>query len=114
MAQRDGSHARRGYNTLDLGSTDMWPMFLSGFVFLWVFTYMYVLDVRREVKILVTLLYFAFLTWIYLPAPFGYEGRDLSYLLRLEMLWIPIILYLLAFVFAGIGYVYLKVRRTTE
>jgi len=100
------------YNTLDLGSTDMWPMFLSGFVFLWVFTYMYALDVRREVKVLVTLLYFAFLAWIYLPPPFGYPGRDPSYLLRLEMLWIPIILYLLAYVFAGIGYIYLKARKS--
>ncbi|MFX1472278.1 MAG: hypothetical protein ACFFBM_07240, partial [Promethearchaeota archaeon] len=101
------------FNTLDHGSTDMWPMFLSGFVFMWVFTYMYALNVRREVKTLVTLLYFVFLAWIYIPAPFGY-GRDISYLLRFEMLWIPIILYLLAAVVAGVGYVYLKATKKTE
>ncbi|MHA2385897.1 MAG: hypothetical protein ACXAEE_06775 [Candidatus Thorarchaeota archaeon] len=92
---------------------DMWAMFLSGFVFMWVFTYMYALNVRREVKVLVTLLYFAFLAWIYIPAPFGY-GRDISFLLRLEMLWIPIILYLLAAIVAGIGYIYLKATKKAE
>ncbi len=101
------------FNTLDHGSTDMWAMFLTGFVFMWVFTYMYALNVRKEVKALVTLLYFAFLAWIYIPAPFGY-GRDISYLLRLEMLWIPIILYLLAAIVAGIGYVYLKATKKAE
>lgn len=101
------------FNTLDHGSTDMWAMFLSGFVFMWVFTYMYALNVRKEVKVLATLLYFAFLAWIYIPAPFGY-GRDISYLLRFEMLWIPIILYLLAAVVAGIAYVYLKATKKTQ
>ncbi|MFX0106926.1 MAG: hypothetical protein ACFE7R_01450 [Candidatus Hodarchaeota archaeon] len=101
------------FNTLDHGSTDMWAMFLSGFVFMWVFTYMYALNIRKEVKGLVTLLYFTFLAWIYIPAPFGY-GRDIAYLLRLEMLWIPIILYLLAAVFAGLAFVYLKAKKNAD
>ncbi|MGY5874524.1 MAG: hypothetical protein RTU30_02150 [Candidatus Thorarchaeota archaeon] len=93
-----------------LGSSDMWPMFLMGFAFLVVFTYIYVFKPRKEVRFIAALVYIAGLIWIYLPAPFGY-GRDLMRILMLEFLWIPIVLYLLAYVFAGLAYLYLKVEK---
>lgn len=92
------------YNTIFLGSANMWPMFFSGFTFMFVFTQMYALDVHRRILGLLTSAYIIFLVWLYLPAPYGH-GRDLSYLLRLEFLWIPIILYGLAALFAGIAFI---------
>ena len=92
------------YNTIFFGSVGMWPMFFSGFAFMFVFTQMYALDVQRRFFWLLTGTYVSFLGWLYLPAPYGH-GRDPAYLLRLEFLWIPIILYGLAAVFAGITYI---------
>ncbi len=102
------------YNTLQHASTDMWAMFASGFAFMFVFTYMYAFKVKREVRWAVMLVYFGALAWIYLPASLGGYGRPLTYLMRFEFLWIPIILYLLAFVFAGIVYLYMKRKKTTD
>ncbi|MFW9954456.1 MAG: hypothetical protein ACFFD3_07880, partial [Candidatus Thorarchaeota archaeon] len=34
----------------DIASTDMWPMFFSGFAFMFVFTYMYALDVKKQYR----------------------------------------------------------------
>ena len=98
-------------NTLnpEIGSTDMWPMFLSGFAFMVVFTYIYAFKPRKQIRILAVVAYFVGLIWIYLPAPFGY-GRDPMRIMMLEFLWIPITLYLLAYVFAGLAYVYLRIR----
>ncbi len=98
------------YN-VTLGSSDMWPMFLMGFAFLVVFTYIYVFKPRKEVRLLAALVYIAGLVWIYLPTPFGY-GRDPMRIMMLEFLWIPIVLYLLAYVFAGLAYLYLNVKKT--
>lgn len=91
------------------GSADMWPMFLMGFAFLVVFTYIYAIKVRREIRIIAALAYVAGLIWIYLPAPIGY-GRELRYIMMLEFLWIPIVLYGLAYLFAGLAYGYLKLK----
>ena len=96
-------------NTIMLGSSDMWPMFLSGFLFMVVFTYLYGLKIKSNIRWIIFLAFAGFLLWIYLP--FGY-GRDFSYLLRMEVLWIPIVLYALAYLFAGI--VYLIQRRRTK
>ncbi|MHA2423690.1 MAG: hypothetical protein ACXAEF_02820 [Candidatus Thorarchaeota archaeon] len=95
------------YNTIDHGSTDMWAMFFSGFAFMFVFTYMYALDMKKQYRWAVTVIYFAFLAWVYLPTELGGYGRDITFLLRLEFLWIPIILYLLGAVLAGLAYLYL-------
>ena len=97
------------YNTIFFGSADIWPMFFSGFAFMFIFTQMYGLEVRRGIFRLLTGIYVIFLGWLYLPAPYGY-GRALSYLLRLEFLWIPIILYGLAAGFAGIIYIFTNKR----
>jgi len=91
------------YNTLLHGSADMWPMFFSGFAFMFVFTQMYALGLRRWARWLVTALYLGFVAWLYFPKPFGL-GRALGYLLRFEFLWIPLVLYGLAAVFAGAAY----------
>ena len=91
------------YNTLQHGSADMWPMFFAGFMFLFVFTYQYAIGLSEKGEQLVSIFYALFLVWIY--APFGYN-RGLEYLTRAEFLWIPIILYLLAFVIGGIVYVW--------
>ncbi|MFW9960950.1 MAG: hypothetical protein ACFFDV_08025 [Candidatus Thorarchaeota archaeon] len=98
------------YNTLmgPISSPNMWPMFASGFAFMFVFTYMYTFKVRREYRGIIYAIYFGALAWIYLPAEYGGYNRGLSYLMRLEFLWIPIILYLLAIVFAAIVYFYQK------
>jgi hypothetical protein len=101
------------YNTAFFGSSDMWPMFLTGFVFMFVFTYMYALNIRKEIRWLITVLYLAFVVWLYIPQPIGL-GRDLILLMRLEMLWIPIILYALAAVFATFIYLILKMRKNSS
>lgn len=98
--------------TASQAATGIWVMFTTGFAFLFVFTYIFAFKVRREIKWGVFLGYTAALAWIYLPSEFGGYGRSLTYLMRLEMLWIPIILYLLAIVFAGLVYIYLKIRES--
>lgn len=87
-----------------IGSSDMWPMFFSGFAFMFVFTYMYALDMKKQYRWIVTLAYFAFLIWLYLPVEFGGYGRDIMRLFMIEFLWIPIVLYGLAIVFALVTY----------
>jgi hypothetical protein len=101
------------FNTAFFGSTDMWPMFLSGFLFMFVFTGMYAFNVKQWVRWAVITGYVAFIIWLYLPIPFGY-GRDLLILFRVEFLWIPLILYALAFVFAGIVYIYIRSKKMAE
>jgi hypothetical protein len=96
------------WNTEFFGGTDMWPMFFSGFAFMFVFTYMYALKVNKKVYGLVTALYVAFLIWLFLPSPIGF-GRSLMNLMRLEFLWIPLVLYGLAGLFAVLAY--LKIRK---
>lgn len=88
------------YNTLQHGSSEMWPMFFAGFAFMFVFTYQYGLKLNKRISMLITGIYLLFVSWLYLPEPIGW-GRELVYLTRLEVLWIPIILYLLALVFGG-------------
>ena len=88
------------YNTLQHGSPEMWPMFFAGFAFMFVFTYQYGLKLDKKIKMLIIGIYMLFVSWLYLPRPIGL-GRELVYLTRLEVLWIPIILYLLALVFGG-------------
>jgi hypothetical protein len=95
------------YNTTYHGSPDMWPMFFAGFAFMFVFTYMYALKVRKGVLGLITAAYVVFLVWLYTPTPLGF-GRDISYLFRLEFLWIPIVLYGLSAVFALLAYLYVR------
>jgi len=96
------------WNTTFFGGSDIWPMFFTGFAFMFVFTYMYALKVNKKVYGIVTTLYLAFLIWLFLPSPIGF-GRNLMNLLRLEFLWIPIILYGLAALFAALAY--LKIRK---
>lgn len=88
--------------------TGIWVMFSTGFAFMFVFTYMFAFNVRREIKWGVIAGYITALVWIYLPSQFGGYGRDLANLMRMEFLWIPITLYLLAIVFSTIAYVYVK------
>ncbi|MDH5781962.1 MAG: hypothetical protein OEZ07_05275 [Dehalococcoidia bacterium] len=95
------------FNTSFFDSPVMWPMFFSGFAFMFVFTYFYAFGVNRRVYWLVTAVYVAFLIWLYLPTPIGY-GRSIVNLTRLEFLWIPLILHGLAWLFAGLSY--LKIR----
>lgn len=96
-------------NTLSFGSSDMWPMFLSGFLFMIVATYIYGIKLKKRTILVITFFYIIFLIWIYVPSPFGY-GRDISYLFRFEALWIPIILYLLGLVFAASIFTIQKVK----
>ena len=96
------------FNTLQHGSVDMWAMFGSGFAFMFVFTYIYVFKLKREIIWGITGAYILGLLWIYLPSSLGGYGRSLANLLRLEFLWIPLILYGLAILSSGIVSVYLK------
>ncbi len=96
------------FNTSFFNSPEMWPMFFSGFAFMFIFTYMYAFKVKRFVYYLAIAVYILFLAWLYIPEPVGY-GRSLQNLMRLEFLWIPIILHALAWVFAGLAY--LKIRK---
>jgi hypothetical protein len=99
------------FNTSFFNSPDMWPMwpmFFSGFAFMFVFTYMYALKTNVKIYWLVIAIYVVFLIWLYFPTPIGY-GRSIVNLSRLEFIWIPIILHALAWVFAGLTY--LKIRK---
>jgi hypothetical protein len=98
------------YNTLYFNSSDMWPMFFSGFAFMFVFTYMYALNIKKQIRWIVTAIYILFVAFLYVPAPFGF-GRDPSFLLRLEFLWIPIVLYGLAALFALIVFLFFKGKK---
>lgn len=100
------------YNTLLFQSTDMWPMFVLGFLFMVVGTYIYGIGLRRKWIILSYILYILLTIWIYIPSPIGY-GRDILYLLRLEMLWIPIVLYGLALLFAFITKIFISKKNTS-
>lgn len=96
------------WNTSFFGGTDIWPMFLTGFAFMFVFTYMYAFGVNKSIYWLVTAVYACFIAWLYLPTPIGL-GRSIMDFARLEFLWIPIILYGLAAFFALLAY--LKIRK---
>ena len=96
------------WNTEFFGGTVMWPMFFTGFAFMFVFTYMYAFKVSKKVYSFVMAVYIAFLVWLYLPSPLGFR-RNIMNLTRLEFLWIPLILYGLAGLFAALAY--LKIRK---
>ena len=94
---------------LDFGSFPMWPMFLTGFLAMVVFTYIHGLGLKNWVRWLIVVSYSVFLVFLYLPSPYGI-GRDIAYLTRLEFLWIPIILYLIAFIAAVLAHIYLILK----
>ena len=94
---------------LDFGSNQMWQMFLLGFLAMLIFTYIHGLGLKNWVRWLIVLAYFVFLVFIYVPLPFGF-GRDIAYFFRLEFLWIPIILFLIAFIAAALAHIYLIIK----
>ena len=96
------------WNTNFFGGAEMWPMFFTGFAFMFVFTYIYAFRISTKTYGLITALYVFFVVWLYLPVPFGF-GRSVLNLARLEFLWIPMILYGLAGLFAVMSY--LKIRK---
>jgi hypothetical protein len=95
------------FNTIYLGSVNIWPMFFTGFSFMFVFTYMYALQIKRITRVFITIIYFLFIIWLYLPKPYGF-GRDPSFLYRFEFLWIPIILFGLSLLFASVAYLWIR------
>jgi len=95
----------------DFGSNPpMWPMFLLGFLAMLVFTYIHGLGLKNWVRWSIVAAYFAFLIFMYVPQPFGF-GRAITYFLRLEFLWIPMILFLIAFIAAALAHAYLIVKQ---
>lgn len=96
---------------LDFGADPpMWPMFLLGFLAMLVFTYIHGLGLQNWLRWLIVVAYFILLIFMYLPQPFGF-GRDVAYLLRLEFLWIPLILFLIAFIAAACAHIYLIIKK---
>ena len=87
----------------------MWPMFLLGFLAMLIFTYIHGLGLPNWQRWLIVIAYFVFLVFIYIPQPFGF-GREITYFLRFEFLWIPIILFLIAFIAAACAHVYLIIK----
>jgi hypothetical protein len=88
----------------------MWPMFLLGFTAMIAFTYIHGLGLSNRVRWLLVALYFLFVVSMYIPSPYGF-GRPPSFGLRMEFLWIPIIIYLIAFIAAFLGHLYLKYQK---
>jgi len=88
-------------------NSEMWVMFFLGFLGMIIFTYSYGLGLNRTGIILVNVAYIVILILIY--APFGLN-RPATYLMRMEMLWIPIILYLVAILLYYIGVVVSKIK----
>ena len=72
---------------------------VTDFAFMFIFTYMYAFRASKKIYALFSALYVTFVLWLYLPVPFGF-GRNILNLVRLEFLWIPMILYGLAGLFA--------------
>jgi hypothetical protein len=101
------------FNHQLFGGADIWPMFFTGFVFMFVFTYMYALKMRTYLRWIITITYIAFVMWLYVPKPIGF-GRDPSFFFRLEFLWIPIILYGLSFLFALIVLLWVNKKKKKE
>jgi len=95
---------------LDFGSNPMWQMFLLGFLAMVVFTYIHGLGLPNWLRWSIVAAYFVFLVFIYLPQPFGF-GRDIAYFLRLEFIWIPIILFLIAFIAATFAHIYIIIKK---
>jgi len=100
---------------VDFGSNNMWAMFLLGFLAMLIFTYIHGLGLPNWLRWSIVAAYFVFMIFIYVPLPFGF-GRDVANLLRLEFLWIPIILFLIAFIAAAIAHIYVifRNRRTSK
>jgi hypothetical protein len=98
------------YNTIQHGSSSMWPMFFGGFAFMFVFTYQFGLKLSRRLNLSIIGAYILFLLWLYAPSPFGY-GRGFEFLMRAEFLWIPIILYLLSLVIGGTVFLFQKIAK---
>jgi hypothetical protein len=98
------------FNKEFFDSTDIWPMFFTGFAFMFVFTYLYAFKKKRIVYGLVTLLYLSFVIWLYIPNPIGL-GRDMILLQRLEFVWVPTILYAVSAATATIIFLALKLRK---
>ena len=86
-----------------------WAMFLLGFLAMLIFTYIHGLGLPNWLRWSIVIAYFVFMIFIYVPLPFGF-GRGIANLLRLEFLWIPIILFLIAFIAAAIAHVYVIIR----
>ncbi len=96
---------------LDFGSDPpMWPMFLLGFLAMLVFTYIHGLGLKNWLRWSIVVAYFVLIVFMYIPQPFGF-GRELTYFLRLEFLWIPIILFLIAFIAAASAHIYLIIKQ---
>jgi hypothetical protein len=91
-------------------SPPIWPMFLLGFLAMLVFTYIHGLGLPNWIRWSIVAAYFALLIFMYIPQPFGF-GREFTYFLRFEFLWIPIILFLIAFIAAACAHVYLIFKK---
>jgi hypothetical protein len=76
--------------------TPLWSMFFFGFLGMVIFTYIHGLGLSKKTKYIMLASYLLLILFVYLP-------NDSSRLLRLEPLWIPIILYLVAVLFAVLG-----------
>jgi hypothetical protein len=96
------------WNNSFFGGANMWPMFLSGFAFMFIFTYMFAFKANKKIYATRVALYIVFPAFLYLPSPYGFSF-PLQNLMMLQFLWIPIILYALAGVFAVLAY--LKIRK---
>jgi hypothetical protein len=88
----------------------IWPRFLLGFLAMLVFTYIHGLGLPNWLRWSIVAAYFILLIFMYIPQPFGF-GREFNYFLRFEFLWIPIILFLIAFIAAASAHVYLIFKK---
>ncbi|MHA1931711.1 MAG: hypothetical protein ACW96X_04170 [Promethearchaeota archaeon] len=88
----------------------MWPMFLLGFLAMLVFTYIHGLGLKNWLRWSIVAAYFVLLIFMYIPQPFGF-GREITYFVRFEFLWIPIILFLIAFIAAALAHTYLILKK---
>lgn len=84
----------------------MWPMFAFGFGAIAVITQMYYLKLPKWGLLLINTLYVLMVIFVYTGALFGVRSFDKIY----EISFIPFIEYLLVFVFAGIAWIWLKLR----
>lgn len=88
----------------------MWPMFAFGFGAIAVITQIYYLRLPKSVMIAINAIYILMVGLVYSGVLFGVRTFDKIY----EISFIPLIEYLLVFVFVGIAWIYfkMKIRKT--
>ncbi|MBN2616719.1 MAG: hypothetical protein JXR64_00255 [Spirochaetales bacterium] len=85
-----------------MNKQEIWPMFLTGFLFMFVFTYMYGLGLNKIIRIIIYILYFSLILYLYY-----FRGYSKIY----EVLFIPVTLYGVSLLLLGMTKVFISFKK---